>query len=209
MGILIVHLSKKNYLKKTYSKKKLIKIKKLILPNTFIIEPKVFYDKRGFLYEIWRQDLYFKNKIKFKIVQVLHSYSKKNTLRGIHFQFPNLQGRLVSVINGKIFDVIVDIRKNSPTFGKWCGCIIDSKKKQQLWIPEGFGHGYLVLSKTVDIIYKCTGKYFPNKILDAFTAFSNSFSPWISLVKEFAKWFCKTLKPLFLLCSVIISSISL
>ena len=70
-----------------------MKIKKLILPNTFIIEPKVFYDKRGFLYEIWRQDLYFKNKIKFKIVQVLHSYSKKNTLRGIHFQFPNLQGK--------------------------------------------------------------------------------------------------------------------
>ena len=139
-----------------------MKIKKLILPNTFIIEPKVFYDKRGFLYEIWRQDLYFKNKIKFKIVQVLHSYSKKNTLRGIHFQFPNLQGRLVSVINGKIFDVIVDIRKNSPTFGKWCGCIIDSKKKQQLCIPEGFGHGYLVLSKTVDIIYKCTQKYYPN-----------------------------------------------
>jgi len=163
MGILIVHLSKKNYLKKTYSKKKLMKIKKLILPNTFIIEPKVFYDKRGFLYEIWSQDLYFKNKIKFKIVQVLHSYSKKNTLRGIHFQYPNLQGRLISIINGKIFDVIVDIRKNSPTFGKWCGCIIDSKKKQQLWIPEGFGHGYLVLSKTVDIIYKCTGKFFSNK----------------------------------------------
>ena len=140
-----------------------MKIKKLTLPNVFIIEPKIFYDKRGFLYETWNQDLYFKNKIKFKIVQVLHSYSKKNTLRGIHFQYPNLQGRLVSIINGKIFDVIVDIRKNSPTFGKWCGCIIDSKKKQQLWIPEGFGHGYLVLSKTVDIIYKCTGKFFSNK----------------------------------------------
>ena len=80
-----------------------MKIKKLILPNTFIIEPKIFYDKRGFLYEIWSQDLYFKNKIKFKIVQVLHSYSKKNTLRGIHFQYPNLQGRLISIINGKIF----------------------------------------------------------------------------------------------------------
>ena len=140
-----------------------MKIKKLTLPNVFIIEPKIFYDKRGFLYETWNQDLYFKNKIKFKIVQVLHSYSKKNTLRGIHFQYPNPQGKLVSVINGKIFDVIVDIRKNSPTFGKWCGCIIDSKKKQQLWIPEGFGHGYLVLSKTVDIIYKCTGKFFSNK----------------------------------------------
>ena len=139
-----------------------MKIKKLTLPNAFIIEPKVFYDKRGFLYETWSQDLYFKNKIKFKIVQEIHSYSKKNTLRGIHFQYPNPQGKLVSVINGKIFDVIVDIRKNSPTFGKWYGCIIDSKKKQQLCVPDGFAHSYLVLSKTVDVIYKCTRKFFSN-----------------------------------------------
>ena len=139
-----------------------MKIKKLTLPNAFIIEPKVFYDKRGFLYETWSQDLYFKNKIKFKIVQEIHSYEKKNTLRGIHFQYPNPQGKLVSVINGKIFDVIVDIRKNSPTFGKWYGCIIDSKKKEQLCVPDGFTHSYQMLSKTVDVIYKCTRKFFSN-----------------------------------------------
>ena len=137
-----------------------MKIKKLSLPGPLIIEPIVFYDKRGFLYETWNQEIYLKSPIKSKIVQVIHSHSKKNTLRGIHFQYPKLQGKLVSVINGKIFDVVVDIRKKSPTFGKWCGIILDAKNKKQIWIPKGFGHGYLVLSKTADIIYKCTEKYF-------------------------------------------------
>ena len=89
----------------------MLKIKKLRLPGPFLIELKIFRDKRGFLYETWNEELYFKSKIKSKIVQVVYSHSKKNTLRGIHFQYPNLQGKLVSVINGKIFDVIVDIRK--------------------------------------------------------------------------------------------------
>ena len=89
------------------------------------------------------------------------SDSKKNTIRGIHFQYPNLQGKLVSVLQGKIFDVTVDIRKNSPTFGKWCGVYLDAKKKQQLWIPKGFAHAYLVISKTADILYKCNCKYYP------------------------------------------------
>ena len=138
-----------------------MKIKKLKLPELFVIEPKVFRDKRGFLYEIYNEDSYLK-LIKSKIVQVIHSHSKKNTIRGIHFQYPHLQGKLVSVANGKIFDVTVDIRKNSPTFGKWCGLFLDSKKKNQLWIPKGFGHGYLVMSNSADIIYKCTEKYYPN-----------------------------------------------
>ena len=138
-----------------------MKVKKLDLPGLFIIEPNIFYDKRGFLYETYNEDLHLK-LIKSKIVQVIQSHSKKDTLRGIHFQYPHLQGKLVSVIQGKIFDVTVDIRKNSPTFGKWCGVFLDSKKKEQLWIPKGFGHGYLVISKTVDIIYKCTQKYYPN-----------------------------------------------
>ena len=139
-----------------------MKVKKLDLPGLFIIEPNIFYDKRGFLHETYNEDLHLK-LTKSKIVQVIHSHSKKDTLRGIHFQYPHLQGKLVSVIQGKIFDVTVDIRKNSPTFGKWCGVFLDSKKKKQLWIPKGFGHGYLVISKTVDIIYKCTGKFFSNK----------------------------------------------
>ncbi len=138
-----------------------MKIKKLKLAGPFVIEPKVFHDRRGFLYETYNQSLYLK-LIKSKIVQVIHSHSKKNTIRGIHFQYPNLQGKLVSVVNGKIFDVTVDIRKNSATFGKWCGVFLDSKKKNQLWIPKGFGHGYLVMSNAADIIYKCTEKYYPN-----------------------------------------------
>ena len=138
-----------------------MKIKKLKLRGLFIIEPNIFHDKRGFLYETYNENLHLK-LIKSKIVQIIHSYSKKNTIRGIHFQYPHLQGKLVSVLQGKIFDVTVDIRKGSPTFGKWCGVFLDSKKKQQLWIPEGFGHGYLVMSKTADIIYKCTEKYYPN-----------------------------------------------
>ena len=137
-----------------------MKIKKLSLDGPLIIEPKIFHDKRGFLYETWNQDVYSKNNIKFKLAQIIHSYSKKNTLRGIHFQYPHLQGKLISVIHGKIFDVIVDIRKKSRTFGKWCGVILDSKKKKQLWVPEGFGHGYVVLSKDADVIYKCTCKYY-------------------------------------------------
>jgi len=137
-----------------------MKIKKLKFFGPFIIEPKIFKDKRGFLYEAYNQDIYSKF-IKSKFVQVICTQSKKNTLRGIHFQYPNLQGKLVSVIEGKIFDVIVDIRKNSPNFGKWCSVILDSKKKNQLWIPEGFGHGYLVINKKADVIYKCTRKYYP------------------------------------------------
>ena len=138
-----------------------MKIKKLKLKGLFIAEPNIFYDKRGFLYETYNEKLHLK-LIKKKVVQVIHSHSKRNTIRGMHFQYPHLQGKLVSVLNGKIFDVTVDIRKKSPTFGKWCGVFLDSKKKNQLWIPEGFAHGYLVMSKTADIIYKCTQKYYPN-----------------------------------------------
>ena len=95
-----------------------------------------------------------------------YARSKKNVLRGIHIQYPNLQGKLISVISGKIFDVIVDVRKNSPTFGRWSSVILDSKKKSNLWIPEGFGHGYLVLSKEADILYSSTKKYFPKNQID-------------------------------------------
>ena len=96
-----------------------MKIKKLSLKGPCIIEPKIFYDKRGFLYESWNQETYLKKKLNIKIIQMTYARSKKNVLRGIHIQYPNLQGKLISVISGKIFDVIVDVRKNSPTFGRW------------------------------------------------------------------------------------------
>ncbi len=138
-----------------------MKLKKLSLPGPYLIEPKIFYDKRGSLYESWNKKNSFKKKIINNISQVTVTHSKKNVLRGLHFQYPNLQGKLISVMNGKIFDVIVDIRKNSPNFGKWCKVILDSKKKNILWIPQGFGHGYLVLSTFADVIYKCDCKYYP------------------------------------------------
>ena len=138
-----------------------MKIKKLKLPGPCFIEPKIFHDKRGFLYESWNKFEYLKKKLKINIVQVINTHSKKNVLRGLHIQYPNLQGKLISVLNGKIFDVIVDVRKNSPTFGKSCKVIIDSKKKKMLWIPEGFAHGYLVLTKYADVVYYCTCKYYP------------------------------------------------
>ena len=137
-----------------------MKIKKLSLPGPCIIKPKIFYDKRGFLYETWNHENFLKKKIKFKIVQATFTHSKKNVLRGIHFQYPHLQGKLISIINGRIFDVIVDVRKYSPSFGKWCGVILDSKKKEQLWVPGGFAHGYLVLTKEADIMYEFTCKYY-------------------------------------------------
>ena len=143
-----------------------MKIKNLSLKGPLIIEPKIFYDKRGFLYETWNLETHLKNKINSKIVQVTCTHSKKNVLRGIHFQYPNEQSKLISVINGKIFDVIVDIQKNSQNFGKWYGLILDSKKKRQLWVPKGFAHGYLVLSKSADVVYKFTCKYYPKNQKD-------------------------------------------
>ena len=139
-----------------------MKIKKLKLPGPYLIEPKIFHDNRGFLYESWNEYEYIKRKLKIKIVQITNTYSKKNVLRGIHIQYPKLQGKLISVLNGKIFDVVVDVRKDSPNFGKWCGINLDSKKKKLLWIPEGFAHGYLVLTKNADVAYGCTCKYYPN-----------------------------------------------
>ena len=143
-----------------------MKIKKLGLSGPCTIDPKIFYDKRGFLYESWNQDAFLKKKLNIKIVQETYAHSKKNVLRGIHIQYPNLQGKIISVMNGKIFDVVVDVRRNSPTFGKWFSIILDSKKKTMLWVPEGFAHGYLVLSKYAEVIYKCTCKYYPKNQID-------------------------------------------
>ena len=140
-----------------------MKIKKLKLDGPCLIEPKIFYDNRGFLYETWNHYKFLEKKLKISIAQITNAYSKKNVLRGLHFQYPNLQGKLISVLNGRIFDVVVDIRKGSPTFGKWFSVILNSKKKRLLWIPEGFAHGYLVLSKSADVSYCCTCKYYPKK----------------------------------------------
>ena len=133
-----------------------MKIKKLKLAGLFVIEPNIFYDKRGFLYETYNENMYLK-LIKSKIVQVIHSHSKKNTIRGIHFQYPHLQGKLVSVIEGEIFDVGVDINRKSDTFSQWFGKKIS--KGCQIFIPPGYAHGYCVLSDFAIVMYKCTEYY--------------------------------------------------
>ncbi len=123
------------------------------------IRPKVFHDDRGFFLESYREPLY-KEGINTRFVQVNLSYSKKGTLRGMHFQLPN-QAKLVTVLTGKIFDVFVDVRPNSPTFGKWEGVYLDEESHEQLFIPGGFAHGFCVLSEDVRVLYKVSEIYDP------------------------------------------------
>ncbi|RXJ74683.1 dTDP-4-dehydrorhamnose 3,5-epimerase [Veronia nyctiphanis] len=129
-----------------------------------IIDPTVFGDERGFFMETWNQrrfeELVTGKSISF--VQDNHSKSKKGILRGIHYQTENTQGKLVRVISGEVFDVAVDIRKASPTFGKWVGVYLSAENKRQLWIPEGFAHGFYVTSDEAEFVYKCTDYYNPD-----------------------------------------------
>ncbi len=131
------------------------------LDGVLLIKPKVFGDSRGFFLETFRADRYAKYGINFPFVQDNHSRSHRGILRGIHFQNPYPQGKLVSVVRGEVFDVAVDIRPDSPNFGKWFGTILDDVDHNQLWIPPGFGHGFYVLSEEADFIYKCTEYYMP------------------------------------------------
>ncbi len=133
------------------------------IPDVKIIEPKVFGDERGFFMETWNQRE-FEEKVTGKptlFVQDNHSKSKKGILRGLHYQTENTQGKLVRVVYGEVFDVAVDIRKNSPTFGQWVGEYLSADNKRQLWIPEGFAHGFYVTSKEAEFVYKCTDYYNP------------------------------------------------
>jgi dTDP-4-dehydrorhamnose 3,5-epimerase len=130
------------------------------LSDVLIIEPRVFGDDRGFFLESFNEKT-FKEKtgISTQFVQDNHSRSVKNVLRGLHYQIKQPQGKLVRVVIGEVFDVAVDIRKNSPTFGQWTGCILSAENKRQMWIPEGFAHGFSVLSDTADFLYKTTDYY--------------------------------------------------
>jgi dTDP-4-dehydrorhamnose 3,5-epimerase len=128
-----------------------------------IIEPIVFGDERGFFMETWNQQK-FEESVSGKptsFVQDNHSKSKKGILRGLHYQTENTQGKLVRVVSGEVFDVAVDIRKNSPTFGKWVGVYLSAVNKRQLWVPEGFAHGFYVTSDEAEFVYKCTNYYHP------------------------------------------------
>ncbi|EJB8540149.1 dTDP-4-dehydrorhamnose 3,5-epimerase [Vibrio parahaemolyticus] len=133
------------------------------IPDVKIIEPTVFGDERGFFMETWNQkkfeELVTGKSTKF--VQDNHSKSKKGILRGLHYQKENTQGKLVRVVSGEVFDVAVDIRKDSPTFGQWVAEYLSAENKRQLWIPEGFAHGFYVTSDEAEFVYKCTDYYNP------------------------------------------------
>lgn len=140
-----------------------MKFTPLAIPDVFLIEPKVFGDARGFFLESFRQDLFNQaTGTNHEFIQDNHSRSSKGVLRGLHYQLPpHAQGKLVRVVSGAVFDVAVDIRRSSATFGQWVGAELTAENHRQLWIPPGFAHGFAVLSDTADFVYKTTAYYAP------------------------------------------------
>jgi dTDP-4-dehydrorhamnose 3,5-epimerase len=132
------------------------------IPDVLIIEPRVFGDERGFFFESFNEKTFTeKAGVDVRFVQDNHSCSAKDVLRGLHYQIQQAQGKLVRVVAGAIFDVAVDIRKNSPTFGQWVGCVLSAENKKQLWVPAGFAHGFLSLEDRTEVLYKATDFYAP------------------------------------------------
>lgn len=140
-----------------------MKVTPLAIPEVLLIEPKVFGDDRGFFFESFNQHRFNEaTGLDLQFVQDNHSKSAKNVLRGLHYQIPpKMQGKLVRAVAGEVFDVAVDLRKNSPTFGKWVGELLSAENKRQMWIPPGFAHGFLVLSDSAEFLYKTTDYYAP------------------------------------------------
>jgi len=136
-----------------------VKIIETSLPGVFFVEPDVYRDSRGSFMESYHEKKYSEKGIAEIFVQDNYSHSKRGTLRGLHYQLRHPQGKLVFVITGEIFDVAVDIRRGSPTYGKWVGSLLSEENKRQIFVPTGFAHGFCVLSETVDVIYKCTDFY--------------------------------------------------
>lgn len=135
---------------------------KLSIPDVILVKPKVFGDNRGFFLEGYKKSEFYQNGITVEFNQDNHSLSEKGVLRGLHYQtYPKSQAKLVRCIEGEIFDVAVDIRKNSPTFGMWVGEKLSEENKQMLYIPEGFAHGFVVLSERAQLLYKASGEYAP------------------------------------------------
>lgn len=131
------------------------------IPGPLIIEPRVFGDARGFFMETWNAATFAVAGLDMTFVQDNHSRSQKGVLRGLHFQLPGTQGKLVRVTRGAVFDVAVDLRRSSPTFGQWIGVELSSENKRMFWVPEGFAHGFLTLENDTDFVYKCTALYAP------------------------------------------------
>ena len=131
------------------------------ISEVLLIEPQVFGDSRGFFMETWHAAKFAAAGLDLGFVQDNHSKSVQGTLRGLHYQIEKPQGKLVRVISGEVFDVAVDLRKSSPTFGRWIGDILSAENKKMLWVPPGFGHGFYVLSPEAEFVYKCTELYAP------------------------------------------------
>lgn len=131
------------------------------IPGPLIIEPKVFGDERGFFMESWNAARFAEDGLDIAFVQDNHSRSQKGVLRGMHFQNPGPQGKLVRVVSGAVFDVAVDLRRSSPTFGKWTGVELSAENKRMFWVPQGFAHGFLTLEDATDFLYKCDASYAP------------------------------------------------
>lgn len=131
------------------------------IPDVILIKPKVFGDERGFFMETWQRKEFAKAGIDYDFVQDNHSRSETNILRGLHYQLEHPQGKLVRVTRGRVFDVAVDLRKSSPTFGQWVGEYLDAENHHMLWVPPGFAHGFYVVEGPADFQYKCTDFYRP------------------------------------------------
>ena len=139
-----------------------MKVTRTEIPDVVIIEPRVFGDSRGFFLESWNDQAFREaTGVQLSFVQDNQSRSARGVLRGLHYQLEQPQGKLVRVVNGSVFDVAVDLRKSSETFGRWVGIELSAEGFQQLWIPPGFGHGFLVLSESADFLYKTTDYYAP------------------------------------------------
>jgi dTDP-4-dehydrorhamnose 3,5-epimerase len=131
------------------------------VPDVIVLEPKVFGDSRGFFLESWNQRDFAAAGIRAEFVQDNHSRSGRNVLRGLHYQIRQPQGKLLRVIAGEIYDVAVDIRRNSPTFGRWIGLTLSAENRRMVWVPAGFAHGFLVVSEAAEVLYKATDYYAP------------------------------------------------
>ena len=131
------------------------------IPGPLIIEPRVFGDARGFFMETWNEAAFAKAGLDLNWVQDNHSHSQKGVLRGLHFQNPGTQGKLVRVTRGAVYDVAVDLRRSSEHFGKWVGVELSAENQRMFWVPEGFAHGFLTLEDNTDFLYKCTAPYAP------------------------------------------------
>lgn len=136
-----------------------MEIQKTYLPGVVIVTNRVFDDDRGFFTETYNQRSFSEAGLPSEFVQDNHSRSMRGVLRGLHYQYPQWQGKLVRVVRGEIFDVAADIRRDSPSFGKWFGVTLDEECQQQLYVPPGFAHGFCVLSEFADVVYKCTTLY--------------------------------------------------